>query len=115
VRRDRVDPSSGVSRAHSVVMPAPTSSCGGRGAPAEGVLEADRASALEAGLAGLPPQRQRLLALLVTDPPPPSTEVGTRLGDVHTQPDGTAAGPQHARHSRLVVVLAPIFTQRVRP
>lgn len=47
---------------------------------AEGVLEADRASALEAGLAGLPPQRQRLLALLVTDPPPPSTEVGTRLG-----------------------------------
>src|SRR5664280_3875014 len=47
---------------------------------AEGVLEADRASALEAGLAGLPPQRQRLLALLVTDPPPSSTEVGTRLG-----------------------------------
>ena len=47
---------------------------------AEGVLEADRASALEAGLAGLPPQRQRLLALLVTDPPPPSTEVGARLG-----------------------------------
>lgn len=52
---------------------------------AEGVLEADRASALEAGLAGLPPQRQRLPALLVTDPPLSSTEVGHPAGGTGRQ------------------------------
>lgn len=56
------------------------------------VLEAERAGALRAGLATLSAPCQRLLTLLVTDPPPSYTEVSSRLG----MPVGSI-GPTRAR------------------
>jgi RNA polymerase sigma factor (sigma-70 family) len=59
---------------------------------AAGVLAAERAAALRAGLANLPPQCQQLIALLVTDPPPSYTDVSSRMG----MPVGSI-GPTRAR------------------
>jgi len=44
------------------------------------LLEAERHAALREAFAHLPPDGQRLIALLIADPPPPYTEIGVRLG-----------------------------------
>jgi len=50
------------------------------GAVDQELLEAERHAALREAFTHLPPDGQRLIALLIADPPPPYAEISVRLG-----------------------------------